>query len=364
LAVSRAADVLFLQPSDLVTGAEEQSAMQLPSPHLPRVSRRGAEEAEGFHRGEAVLSDEHLSQNGVRDHDMDRIPETLTNHRFIGVLVFILFGFEQALAESKAEKTSDGGKPLWEFGIGAFVGWLPDYPAAGQNTVRTMAVPVPIYRGDILRVGGEDNRGAVSGRFIKNDRFEFDVSLSAAFPVDSGSNSARRGMPDLDFLFGIGPQLRFKLINKPGHRQLNLNLQARAVYSTDFSSVDHRGYVFNPKLNYTREHLSDLDLKVFTSAGPIFATEKLMDYFYQVDPEFVTPTRPSYDADAGYLGSNITLGVSKRFNSRFRLLLGTRLGIHTGATNDNSPLFKDELNLSVFTAFMWSIYQSEELAPD
>ncbi|MGB5537581.1 MAG: MipA/OmpV family protein [Thiogranum sp.] len=293
---------------------------------------------------------------------MDRKPETVTIHRFIVVLVFIFFAFEQVFADGKEEKTPYDGKPLWEFGVGAFSGWLPDYPAAGQNTVRTIAVPVPIYRGEIWRVGGEENRGAVSGRFINKDRYEFDVSLSGAFPVDSGSNNARRDMPDLDFLFGIGPQLIFKLINEPGHRKLNLNLQARAVYSTDFSSIDSRGYVFNPKLNYTRKHVTDLDLKVFTSVGPIFATEKLMDYFYQVDPEFVTPTRPAYDADAGYLGSNMTLGVSKRFNNRFRLMLGTRLGIHTGATNDDSPLFKDELNVSVFSAFIWSIYQSEELA--
>ena len=276
--------------------------------------------------------------------------------------MFILCVFEQSFADSKKEKAADDAKPLWELGVGAFSGWLPDYPAAGQNTVRTIAVPVPIYRGDILRVGGEENRGAVSGRFINKDRYEFDVSLSGAFPVDSGSNNARRDMPDLDFLFGIGPQLIFKLINEPGARKLNFNLQARAVYSTDFSSIDHRGYVFNPKLNYIREHVTGLDLKVFTSMGPIFATEKLMDYFYQVDPEFVTSTRPAYDADAGYLGSNMTLGVSKRFNSRFRLMLGTRLGIHSGATNDDSPLFKDELNVSVFSAFIWSFYQSEELA--
>ncbi|MEN8761610.1 MAG: MipA/OmpV family protein [Thiogranum sp.] len=293
---------------------------------------------------------------------MDRKPATSTVPRLISVLLFICFAFEQACAESQEEKTAPDGKPLWEFGVGAFSGWLPDYPAAGQNTVQTIAVPVPIYRGDILRVGGEENRGAVSGRFINNDRYEFDISLSGAFPVDSGSNNARRGMPDLDLLLGIGPQLRFKLINEPGHRKLNFNLQVRAVYSTDFSSIDSRGYVFNPKLNYTREHVSDLDLKVFSSVGPIFATEKLMDYFYQVDAEFVTPTRPAYDADAGYLGSNITLGMSKRFNKRFRFMLGTRLGIHSGATNDDSPLFKDELNVSVFSAFVWSIFQSEERA--
>ena len=295
---------------------------------------------------------------------MNPVPESATNSGVIGLLALIVLVLQPAVADNRGEQSSEEGKPLWEIGIGAFSGWLPDYPAAGENTLRTIAAPVPIYRGRIWRVGGEDNRGAVSGRFVRSDMYEFDVTLSAAFPVDSGSNDARRDMPDLDYLFGIGPQLRFKLIDEPGHRKLNFNLQARAVYSTDFSSVHSQGYVFNPKLTYRREHLGELDLNVFTSAGPVFATENLMDYFYQVAPEFATPTRPAFDADAGYLGSNITLGVSKRFNKRFRLLLGTRVGIHTGATNDDSPLFEDELNLSVFTAFMWSIFQSEELAPD
>ena len=280
-------------------------------------------------------------------------------HRCVFMLTIIIFSFGQAVAESEEEIPLNGVRPLWEAGIGGFAGLVPDYPAAGQNTFRTLALPYLIYRGDILRVGGEENRGAISGRFVKNDWFELDVSLSAAFPVDSSSNSARRDMPDLDFLFGIGPQLIFKLVNEPGHRRLNFNLQARSIYSTDFSSINHRGYVLNPEFKYTQEHVTDLDLKVFTSAGPIFATEKLMDYFYEVDDHYVTPSRQAYDADAGYLGSNITLGVSKRFNNRFRLILGTRLGLHHGATNDDSPLFREKLNLGVFTAFTWSFKQSE-----
>lgn len=278
------------------------------------------------------------------------------------ILVLIIVGFDDAVAESTAEKPLNDVKPLWEAGVGGFVGSLPDYPAAGQNTVRALALPYLVYRGDILRVGGEENRGAVSGRFLNTERYEFDLTLSAAFPVDSGDNNARRGMPDLDFLFGIGPQFIIKFINEPGHSKLNLHLQARAVYSTDFSSLDRRGYVFNPLLYYSHEHISDMDVKVSASVGPVFATEKLMDYFYQVDPQFVTPSRAAYDADAGYLGTNITLGVSKRFNNRFRLILGTRLGIHSGATNDDSPLFKDDFNLGVFTAFAWSFAQSDKPA--
>jgi MipA family protein len=278
------------------------------------------------------------------------------------LLVLLVFGVDEAFAEGEAEQPLNDTRPLWEVGIGGFIGSLPDYPAAGQNTVRALALPYLVYRGDFLRVGGEENRGAVSGRFLKNDWYELDLTLSAAFPVDSGDNTARRDMPDLDFLFGIGPQLIFKFINEPGRRKLNLRLQARAVYSTDFSSLDQRGYVFNPLVYYSHDHLTDLDVKVSVSAGPIFATEKLMDYFYQVDPRFVTPARPAYDADAGYLGSNITLGVSKRFNNRFRLILGTRLGIHSSATNEDSPLFKEDLNLSVFTAFAWSFWQSDKPA--
>jgi outer membrane scaffolding protein for murein synthesis (MipA/OmpV family) len=304
---------------------------------------------------------------------MNRLSECCKNCRRLLLLTTIIIAcvqnpaageepepVEKAGAVDEVE-TVNAAKPLWEMGAGGFAGWIPDYPAAGQTTFRALAVPYIVYRGDILRVGGEESRGAVSGRFFNTDKFEFDISLSAAFPVDSGNNNARRDMPDLDFLFGIGPQFIFKLINEPGKR-LNFNLQARSVYSTDFSSVEHRGYVFNPKLSYSREHITALNLKVSTRVGPVFATEQLMDYFYTVDPEFVTPKRPAFDADAGYLGSNFSLSVSRRFNNRFRMIIGTRLGIHHGATNDDSPLFKNNLNVGGFTAFVWSFAQSKESA--
>lgn len=284
-----------------------------------------------------------------------------STQRLTGILLLFLFASSALLADVKAAQSSSAGKPLWELGIGGFTGYLPHYPAAGENSMRYFAAPIPIYRGKILRVG-EENRGAVSGRFIDKKRYEFDVTLSAAFSVKSGSNDAREGMPDLDYLFGIGPQFILKLIDEPGHSNLNLNLQARAVYSTDFSSVNSQGYVFNPKLRYSRENLTGLDLKFSSSAGPIFATEDLMDYFYEVKPEFITPKRPAFDADAGYLGTNLTFAISKRFNNRFRLWVGTRLGIHNGATNDDSPLFNDEINTSVFMAFFWSIFQSDKPA--
>ena len=282
---------------------------------------------------------------------------------FLFLFLYTLFCFEPTFAEEKSKAVKTEKKPLWELGVGAFSGWLPDYPASDEYNIRSLGLPYVIYRGDILRIGGEDNRGAISGRFVKNERYEFDVSLSASFPVDSDNNDARRGMPDLDFLFEVGPQLIFKLINEPNRRKLNLNMQLRAAFSTDLSEIDSRGFVFNPKLTYRHENLTDWNINTLVNLGPIFATERLMDYFYEVKPRFATFERPAYDADAGYLGSYMTLGASKRFNKRFRFFVGTRFGIHNGSINKSSPLFKDKINPSIFAAFAWSFFQSERLEP-
>jgi outer membrane protein len=265
-------------------------------------------------------------------------------------------------AEQPPDQSQSEPRPLWEVGVGGFAGTLPDYPAAGQNTVRTIALPYLVYRGDFWRVGGEENRGAISGRFVDSERFEFDLTVSAAFPVDSEDNDAREGMPDLDFLFGIGPQAIFKFFHASDRESLDFHLQARAVYSTDLSSLDGRGYVFNPELKYARERLAGRDLRVSASLGSTFATEKLMDYFYTVAPEFATPVRPAYDADAGYLGSDLTVVLTRRFSRGFRALLGARLAWYGGATNRDSPLFENEFNHSLFAAFAWSFAQSDQPA--
>lgn len=83
-------------------------------------------------------------------------------HRCVFMLAIIIFSFGQAVAESEEAIPLNGVRPLWEAGIGGFAGSVPDYPAAGQNTFRALALPYLIYRGDILRVGGEENRGAIS----------------------------------------------------------------------------------------------------------------------------------------------------------------------------------------------------------
>lgn len=269
-----------------------------------------------------------------------------------------------SFAEDNTAKSGNNNitRPLWELGFGAGGGWEPDYPASEQSQFNGIGFPFVVYRGDILRVG--DQRGAVRGRFLNTERYEFDISLQASFPVDSEDNDARRGMPDLDWLIGIGPQLKLKLFNHPGKNRLNLNFPFRAIYSTDLSSVVNRGYVFNPRLTYRHENLTDKKLRLFVSAGSVFATNRLMDYYYAVPPEFATPTRPAFDAKGGYLGSEFSVSLVTSHKKNFRLFLGTKVGLYKAAANRASPLFREELTVGVFGGFIWSIWHSDRRVPD
>jgi outer membrane scaffolding protein for murein synthesis (MipA/OmpV family) len=245
-------------------------------------------------------------------------------------------------------------KPLWELGVAAGGIYSPDYPAADKNSLHGLALPLVIYRGDIFRLGKDS---IAKGVFIDNDYTELNVSLAASFNANSSDNNARRGMPDLDYLGEIGPQLKIKLGELYGGKT-ELQLPVRAVFSTDFRRVDHRGYRFNPKFIYERQNIFNSSIDLNSSIGSIFATKKLHEYFYRVEPRFATATRPAYEADGGYLGSEITLGLSYGITDRVKAYVGGHVGYYGGAANEDSPLFRQKVNSSIYVAFTWSIFQS------
>ncbi|MCI4662268.1 MAG: MipA/OmpV family protein [Neomegalonema sp.] len=247
-------------------------------------------------------------------------------------------------------------QPLWELGFAAAAGYAPHYPAAEQSSGRFIAVPVIIYRGDFLRLGDES---IARGVFVDKPWVEFDISLAGSFNVDSDSNDARDGMPDLDFLGEIGPNVKFKL-GQIGPGLAEISLPVRAVFSTDLSSGDFRGVAFNPRLIYKIGRVGGTALNLAFSAESTFATERLHDYFYQVDTRFATPDRPAYDAQAGYLGSALGLSASYPVNARFALFSDGRLNYYGGAKNEDSPLHLQDVNASIWAGFRWSLYQSEE----
>jgi outer membrane scaffolding protein for murein synthesis (MipA/OmpV family) len=246
--------------------------------------------------------------------------------------------------------------PVFEAGLAAGGGWLPDYPAAGQNHFQGLAFPYLIYRGEILR---SDDQG-VRGRFYTSDAIGLDLSFSGAFPTSSDRNRARDGMPDLDWQGEVGPSLRLTLWRDAETPQrVNLELPLRAVFSTDLSSVHYRGLTASPELAFERQGLGRPGSRLRVGLGPVFGTERLMDYYYEVDERYERPDRPAYRAKGGYLGTRMQFSYRVPVTERVSAVAGGRVESFRGATNDGSPLFRRDWNVSLVLGFSWSLYRSD-----
>ena len=199
---------------------------------------------------------------------------------------------------------------------------------------------------------------------IDKSWYELDLSLAGSFNANSEGNEARVGMPDLDFIFELGPQLKLKLskfeFEQHGKAELLLNLQARAVFSTDFSSIHKRGYVFQPVLSYRQRGWLSEKTALSVSLSPTWASEKLHDYFYQVDSAFVTEQRSAYDAGSGYLGTDLSVGLSFNATEDIRIFTFARASLHSGSANEDSPLFIDKSTYSYGLGMVWRLWESEE----
>lgn len=252
---------------------------------------------------------------------------------YLTVIALVAFLLGTKVPAQAAPPVDKSAKPLWEICIAGGGAYSPDYPAADKNSLNVLALPYVVYRGDFLRLGRDS---IAKGVFIDNDFTELDVSLSASFNANSNDNKARRGMPDLDYLVEAGPQLKIKLGELYGGKT-ELQLPVRAVFSTDFGRIDHRGYLFNPKFSYMRPNIFNSGIMVTGSIGSSFATKKLQSYFYRVEPRFATADRPAYDAGGGYLGSAVTVGLSYGITDRIRAYAGGQVGYYGGAANEDSP---------------------------
>lgn len=249
-------------------------------------------------------------------------------------------------------------KPRWELGFGVGPLISPDYRGSNESQVYILPLPYIIYRGDVLKV---DRRGVYS-RLYESGRVVLDVSADAGVPVDSSKNEARRGMPDLDTSFEIGPSLEICLWRRcDGERKLQFRLPVRAMFTTDFGTIESRGGLMNPHLNYDIKNIGpgggwNLGL----SAGVLYATEGYHDYYYEVTPQYVTATRPAYDARAGYSGSRVTLGLSKRFR---RMWVGAfaRYDDLNGAVFEDGPLMRIDRSFMAGFGVAWIFASSEQM---
>ena len=277
--------------------------------------------------------------------------------KFVGVGGWFL-GLVLAVGFSSVAHADQHPLPLWEIGALVGVGILPTYPAANQTTFEILPLPYFAYRGEVIR---SDDKGLLRGRLFKSDRAEIDISLSAAFDVDSANNRARAGMPDLDWLGEIGPRLEFTLA-QAGDVRIEFELPVRGVFSTNFGSrFDYQGLITVPELAYQHDDFLASDIKFKIGVSAAFADAKLQSLFYGVPTAFATGTRSAYVAKSGYMGSKLAISASRRFGPRVRILSALRFDFYKGAANDQSPLFKDTSTTTFGIAIIVSLWQSKTL---
>ena len=95
----------------------------------------------------------------------------------------------------------------------------------------------------------------------------------------------------------------------------------------------------------------------------INGSERLNEYFYDVDPQYETATRPKYSAKAGYIGTELGLGLSIPVNPQLRLFGGFDVEFYDGSANQDSPLFKDEMGYSGGLGLVYTFFESDERVP-
>jgi outer membrane protein len=245
--------------------------------------------------------------------------------------------------------------PLWEAGFGVAPITFPDYRGSNQQSAYVLPLPYLIYRGDRLRV----DRNGPRGILFDTERLQLDLSLNASVPVESDDNDARRGMPDIDPTFEIGPVLKYHLTDEDAPLSSRLELPVRAVIATDFSSLDYVGWLVLPSLWVDAKNVAG-GWNFSVGLGPIFADSNYHDYFYGVDAAFAIPQRPAYEGDGGYSGASILVGTSRRFD---KLWLGAFLRYDNleGVAFEDSPLFKTRHAVAAGFGIAWVFAESKTL---
>ena len=252
------------------------------------------------------------------------------------------------------------GRPKWEFGVGGgfFEGF--DYPGSLDSNRRQFGLPFFIYRSKRFRFGG----GGLSAVTIEKPRFRVDWSVAASLNASTQENSVREGLPDLDFLLELGPQLIWRAVdttlNDGTQIRLDWSTKLRGVVSTDFGSVAGQGFVFETTVSgRLRNFLDQRRVVLFGALSARAGTEQLNDYFYEVDPQFSTATRPAFDARGGLIDLQATVGVGLNLPKRVRIFIATTTGFFAAAANRESPLHEALSTTSFALGVVWTIKQSK-----
>ena len=255
--------------------------------------------------------------------------------RSLGFVLFFVF-----LLFPNPSRANQSSHSRWALGLGS--GWISDYPGAAQGRFRFL--PFPVYRGSVFRI---DRISGVSGEVFNNSRLDFTWNFIFQFPTESEDIPVRVGMPDLDWLLSIGPQMKYYIYRHKNH-SFFFRFPVRFNTCTNFSDrTQFCGVVFNPGLRHAMRYRNTGEF-TFRFEG-LFQSSEYQQYFYEVRPEYATPTRPTYHARSGFLGFVYGMFHTYPFDG-WGINSAINIYDYSLAVNDESPLFVHKTNYAFFLA--------------
>lgn len=259
-------------------------------------------------------------------------------------------------SDAAAQSSPERNLPLWEIGLAGGALSTPSYPGADERESRVLVFPNIVYRGEVVRA----DRSGIAARLFRSSMAELDIGFAGALPSDSDDVDERAGMPDLGPLLEFGPRLKVLLADLGGNRRLRAEFPLRAVIEAR-SGLHRRGASFEPRLAY--EMAGERGLWTLeTNLSAVLGDRRLNRHFYEVAPQYATPTRPAYAADAGLLMMRLGLFGSRRIDEDVRVFGYLRYESYRNAANRGSPLHVKDSGVSGGVGVMWTFKRSSRRA--
>lgn len=245
-------------------------------------------------------------------------------------------------------------KEQLELGIGAFNAYVPHYIGADQSQNYIVPLPYVRYRSDKLQV----NRNNAVGYLWQQNQWHLSLSATGSIAIDSDKNTARKNMPDLGWVAELGPALDYYFIGTPqAENFVKTGLFVRKALATDFKKISDIGGKYGIYGEY--QHIvwqqANQQVQLNIKGAINFATQGYLNYYYSVAHSYQTRERSAYQAQSGYAGEELSLGISYDtqqwwaggFIKYYRLKDTAHL---------HSPLVKRSHNIAAGIGVAWKFY--------
>ncbi|MCY4524684.1 MAG: MipA/OmpV family protein, partial [Halobacteriovoraceae bacterium] len=250
--------------------------------------------------------------------------------------------------ENRKKKVEDKKSNL-ELGAGLFSFKIPHY--RGSDQMKNYFIPMPFFIYTSKHIEAEPS--FIRGTFFKKGSIALKLSILAGLSVESETNRAREGMPDLGFTLEAGPMILVRLWTSPDKMHyINFESPFRYVFELDIPPQGV-GLFTVPYLNFVNLPRKETwNWGIEFSIALQFADESYHNHYYAVGPDYVRPGRPQYTSKGGYNGHSFVLIFTRRFKHLY-LMPFLRYDSLRGVVFEDSPLVKKKDYFIVGMGSFW-----------